>query len=86
MHIHVIDIENCLFVDCKCSSYFQVDSAFNKDVVLINTDAVPSKRLVSFMNSQFHLTHLNFNFFMEGYKTSLYLDTGKTHDTTMHCQ
>lgn len=38
-----------------------MDSAFNKDVVLINTDAVPSKRLVSFMNSQFHLTHLNVN-------------------------
>lgn len=38
-----------------------MDSAFNKDVVLIKTDAVPSKRLVSFMNSQFHLTHLNVN-------------------------
>lgn len=45
-----------------------MDSAFNKDVVLINTDAVPSKRLVSFMKSQFHLTHLNFNFFMEATK------------------
>lgn len=50
-----------------------MDSAFNKDVVLVNTDAVPSKRLVSFMNSQFHLTHLNVNFVLVGYKTSLYL-------------